>query len=289
MPTITLTDGRELDIYDGGGDGAVLLFHHGTPGSVTPLAAMQEAAERVGLRFVSYSRAGYGASSRRPGRTVADVVPDVTEVLDHLGAHRFVTAGWSGGGPHALALAALLPNRCAGALSIAGIAPVEAEGLDFMAGMGEQNVEEFGLSLEGEEALRPYLEAEAVGMRDTDGAGIVAALATLLPPVDVAVMADSLGEYLAATAKEGLRTGVDGWLDDDLAFTRPWGFDLAGIGVPTFVWQGSDDLMVPFAHGTWLAAHVAGTTAHLLAGQGHLSVVIGALDEMFTELAATLG
>jgi pimeloyl-ACP methyl ester carboxylesterase len=85
MTTIELTDGRLLDIADAGGDGHVLLFHHGTPGSVTHLPQMAEAAGRCGLRMVSYSRAGYGASTRQAGRSVADVVTDMTQVLDHVG------------------------------------------------------------------------------------------------------------------------------------------------------------------------------------------------------------
>jgi pimeloyl-ACP methyl ester carboxylesterase len=288
MTAITLTDGRLLDLQDAGGDGDVLLFHHGTPGSVTPMPQMVEAAGRCGLRMVTYSRAGYGASSRHPGRSVADVVTDMDQVLDHVGADRCVTAGWSGGGPHALAMAALRPERTAGALMIASVAPYGADGLDFLAGMGEQNVEEFGAALEGEAALRPYLDRELPGLQQADGPGIIEALSTVLPDVDRALLTEEVGDALAANLHEGLRTGVDGWLDDDLAFTRPWGFDLGPIAVPTMLWQGTEDLMVPLAHGLWLADHVTGVTPHLLAGEGHVSVSFGALDEMFAELAVTL-
>ncbi len=171
---------------------------------------------------------------------------------------------------------------------IAGAAPWDAGGLDFLAGMGEQNVEEFGATLEGEAALRAYLNEEAPGLRDTDGPGIVAALSTLLPDVDRALLTEEYGDWLAANFREGLRTGVDGWLDDNLAFVRPWGFDLSSITVPTFIWQGDQDLMVPFAHGRWLADHVPGATGHLEAGEGHLSIGVGALDRMFAELATTI-
>jgi pimeloyl-ACP methyl ester carboxylesterase len=288
MTLLELEDARALDLQDAGGAGEVLLFHHGTPGSVTPLPEMAEAAQRHGLRLVTYSRAGYGASSRKAGRSVADVVPDMHAVLDHLRVQRCVTAGWSGGGPHALAMAALLPSRTAGVLVIAGAAPYEADDLDFVAGMGEDNVVEFGAAVEGEATLRPYLEQEAKGLRNTDGSGIVPALDSLLPEVDRVLLSQRFGDWLAGNIGEGLRTGVDGWVDDDLAFTRPWGFDLASITVPTMLWQGSDDLMVPFAHGRWLADHVAGVTAHLLDGEGHLSIGVGALDQMLGELAATL-
>ena len=288
MTTIELTDGRLLDVRDSGGDGHVLLFHHGTPGSLTQLPLMVEAAGRCGLRMVSYSRAGYGASSRHAGRSVADVVTDMDQVLDHVGADRCVTAGWSGGGPHALAMAALAPERTAGALMIASVAPYGVDGLDFLGGMGEENVVEFGSALEGEAALRPYLEALLPVLRETDGAGLIDVWATVLPDVDRALLTEDFGEALVANLAEGLRSGVDGWLDDDLAFTQPWGFDLAAITVPTMLWQGAEDLMVPFAHGLWLADHVAGVHPHLLDGEGHLSVSFGALDEMFAELAATV-
>ncbi len=288
MTSITLSDGRSLDIVDAGGDGPVLLFHHGTPGSGRPVRAMQRAAENAGLRLVTYSRAGYGGSSRKAGRSVADVAADVEALLDALGAERCVTVGWSGGGPHALAMGALLPERTAGVVSIAGIAPYGARGIDFMAGMGEQNVVEFNASLAGEETLRPSLEADAEQLADTDAAGMIEGMATLLPQVDRDHLTDEFGEDLAANFKEGLRNGVDGWVDDDLAFTGPWGFDLASITVPVAIWQGSEDLMVPYAHGQWLATQVPGVRAHLLQGEGHLSVAVGALDAMFAELKATL-
>jgi pimeloyl-ACP methyl ester carboxylesterase len=287
MTSITLTDGRSLDITDAGGDGPVLLFHHGTPGSGSPMRALSRAAEQHGLRMVTYSRAGYGGSTRRPGRSVADVVPDVVAVLDHLGVDRCVSAGWSGGGPHVLALGALAPDRVAGVLSIAGVAPYDAEGLDFMAGMGEGNVVEFGDALAGEEVLRPLLAGEAEQLVGADAAGVIAGMSSVLPPIDIEHLTDEFGADLAANMSEGLRVGVDGWLDDDLAFTRPWGFDLASITVPVAVWQGSEDLMVPFAHGQWLVERIPGVTAHLEQGEGHLSIGIGALDRMFDELVAS--
>ena len=288
MTTIELEDGRLLDVQDAGGDGEVLLFHHGTPGSVTQIPQMVAAAGRAGLRMVTYSRAGYGASSRHSGRSVADVVTDMEQVLDHLEADRCVTAGWSGGGPHALAMAALLPARTAGALAVASVAPFETEELDFLAGMGDDNVAEFGASLEGESALRTFLEAELPGIREADGPGLIELFDALLPDVDRAVLTDEFGDAIAANMREAVRLGVDGWLDDDLAFVRPWGFDVAAIAVPALLWHGTEDLMVPFAHGVWLADHVSGVNAHLLEGEGHLSVGVGALEEMFTGLAGNL-
>jgi pimeloyl-ACP methyl ester carboxylesterase len=285
MPQLTLADGRVLDYaVSGPDDGLPLVFQHGTPGSVKPRRKMKQAALARGLRYVTYSRPGYGDSSRRQGRCVADVASDIAAILDELAAPRALTAGWSGGGPHALATGALLPDRIAGVLLIAGVAPFDAEGLDFLAGMGAQNVDEFGRSTKGESALRPLLEEMALELREADAPGIIEGLSTLLPAVDRNTITDEFAEDLVTGMHEALRTGVDGWVDDDLAFVRDWGFDIASVRVPVALWQGELDLMVPFAHGRWLAAQIPGVRAHLEAGQGHMSIGLGATDRMLDEL-----
>jgi pimeloyl-ACP methyl ester carboxylesterase len=285
-----LPDGRRIDFDISGPDGGTpLVFHHGTPGSKARSRVTERAGHERGLRVVKLSRAGYGDSTRRPGRTVADVAEDVAAILDDIGADRCLVAGASGGGPHTLATAALLPDRVAGALVIAGVAPWDAPGLDFLAGMGEQNITEFGLTVQGEAALRPALEAEAIGLRAATPEGLIDALDTLLPDADRAVMTDEYGEDMVAAFTEALRTGVDGWVDDDLAFVRPWGFALDAITVPTFVWHGEEDMMAPFAHGRWMAEHIPGVKAHLEPRHGHLSVVVGEIGPMLDELVATLG
>lgn len=285
-----LPDGRNLDIrISGPDDGIPLVFHHGTPGANRPVRHTERAVHARGLRMVKASRAGYGDSTRKAGRTVADVAADVTAILDHLGADRCLVAGASGGGPHTLATAALLPDRVAGALVIAGITPFDAPGIDFTSGMGEQNITEFGQALAGESVLRPALAAEAAGLRGTTVAGLIEALSTVLPDVDRAVLTDEYGEDTIANFTEALRTGVDGWVDDDLAFTKPWGFELDAVKVPVFLWHGAEDRMAPFAHGQWLAEHVPGVTAHLEPGQGHLSIGVGSIDVMLDELVTTLG
>jgi pimeloyl-ACP methyl ester carboxylesterase len=169
-------------------------------------------------------------------------------------------------------------------LVIAGVAPHDAAGLDWVAGMGEENVTEFGAADGGEESLAPYLDEVREHLKEVTLDGVIASLDTLLPDVDRAVLTDEFGEDMVASFREALRIGADGWLDDDLAFVKPWGFALEEISVPTSVWQGSDDLMVPFAHGQWLAAHVPGVSAHLEQGEGHLSIGLGAIDRMFDEL-----
>lgn len=283
---VRLPDGRRLDMrVSGPADGFPLMFHHGTPGAATPVRALERAAHRRGLRLVTTSRPGYGDSSRQPGRAVADVVADTAAVLTAIGAERCLIAGWSGGGPHALACGARLGAAVA-VLVIAGVAPHEAEGLDWMAGMGQENIAEFSAAVHGEEELRPYLLPEREQLKGITAADLASSLETLLPDVDRAVLTGEYAEDMAASFREAVRIGAEGWLDDDLAFVSPWGFDLEEISVPVMIWQGSADLMVPFSHGQWLASHLPAAAAHLEQGEGHLSVGLGGLDRMLDELVA---
>ncbi|MBO3749225.1 alpha/beta hydrolase [Streptosporangiaceae bacterium NEAU-GS5] len=285
MTLLDLADGRKLDIaVSGPSDGIPLVFHHGTPGSVLPFRAIERATHARGLRLVTYSRAGYGRSTRLPGRSVVDIVADARALLDHLGVRRCLTAGWSGGGPHALAMAARLPDQVAAVAVLSGVAPYDAEGLDFMAGMGQGNIEEFGFALEGEQVLRAGLETEAAVLREAEADDLRETIGTVLSPIDRSFVAGEPGEDLAANIREGLREGPDGWIDDDLAFVRPWGFDPGEVGVPAYIWQGAEDLMVPFEHGRWLAAHVPGATAHLDREHGHLSMAMGRTATILDEL-----
>jgi pimeloyl-ACP methyl ester carboxylesterase len=284
---LRLADGRELDVFESGPpDGQALVYHHGTPGSGVPFRAMVATANRLGLRLVTTSRPGYGDSTRHPGRSVVDVATDTGAVLDAVGAERCLVAGWSGGGPHALACAARLANRVDAALVIAGVAPYPAEGLDWLARMGEDNIAEFSRAMEGEAALRPFLDEAREQLRHATGADLVTAMNSLLPAADRALFTGEVGEDMAAIFHEGLRVGSDGWLDDDLAFVKPWGFSLAEVTVPTVLWQGTADLMVPVGHGQWLAERIPGVVAHIEDGEGHLSNGIGSLDRMLHELVA---
>jgi len=286
MDHVLLPDGRRLDLrVSGPADGFPLVFHHGTPGAATPIRAVERAAHARGLRLVTTSRPGYGDSTPQPGRSVVDVVADTAAVLAAIGADRCLIAGWSGGGPHALACGARL-GAAAAVLVIAGVAPYGAEGLDWLAGMGEENIVEFSAALDGEDRLRPYLLLAREQLKAATAADIVASLETLLPDVDRAVLTGEFGEDLVANFHEAMRTGVEGWFEDDMAFTRSWGFELAEISVPAMIWQGSADLMVPFSHGQWLASQLPGASAHLEEGEGHLSVGLGALDRMLDELVS---
>lgn len=286
LGSLHLPDGRELETWiSGPDDGLPFVLHHGTPGSARPDRATERAVRARGLRFVALSRPGYGGSTRQPGRRVVDVVADTAAVLESIGADECLVAGHSGGGPHALACIARLPQARA-ALIIAGVGPTGALDLDFLAGMGQDNLEEFGAAIDGEATLRPYLDAQRPELLATDADGVVRSMASLLPAPDRAVLTAEYGQDVARSFGDALRVSVDGWLDDDLAFVQDWGFSLEEITRPVHLWQGEEDLMVPFAHGRWLAAHVPGATAHLQPGEGHLSIAVGAFERMLDGIVA---
>jgi pimeloyl-ACP methyl ester carboxylesterase len=286
---VETADGRALDVqHAGAADGQALLFHIGTPSAgvlYEPLVAL--GAER-GLRHITYSRPGYGRSDRKAGRTVADCVGDVEAVLGALGVERFLTVGWSGGGPHALACAALLEERTIAAATIAGVAPRSAAGLDWLAGMGAENLAEFAAAEQGEQPLESFLRAQREGILAAGGPEIQESLGQLLSDVDRDTATGEFAEYLATLFHGGLETDIWGWFDDDLAFVADWGFSLQKIRRPVAVWQGSEDRMVPYGHGRWLAENVAGAQPRLLDGEGHLSILLGAYGRLLDDLV-TLG
>jgi pimeloyl-ACP methyl ester carboxylesterase len=286
--SLRLTDGRFLDVEVSGPDaGTPLVVHHGTPGERSQYPPFAEAAAAQGLRYVSYSRPGYGGSLRQPGRAVADCAPDTAAILAHLGVDRCYTVGASGGGPHALACAALLADQVLACATVAGVGPFGAQDLNFLKGMGRENHEEFGAALAGPSELQAYLEREAESLADVTGEQVAAALGDLVSPVDVAALTGDFAAYVAGSFRQALANGIWGWFDDDLAFTRPWGFDMASIEVPVAVWQGGQDRMVPFAHGQWLAAHLPTARARLLHEEGHLSIAVDKFGEVIDELVAS--
>jgi pimeloyl-ACP methyl ester carboxylesterase len=266
-------DGRSLEVYVGGPEaGAQLLFHSGTPCVGLLYAPFVKAASKRGMRIIGYSRAGYADSSRDPGRNVADIAADATAILDAVGADRFYTLGWSGGGPHALACAALMPERVIATATIGGVAPYPADGLDWMAGMAQENVAEFGAALAGPTELQAFLETEAPRVGSVTPDQVAASLRGLVSEVDRAAITGEYAAWLADVFRESVRNGIWGWFDDDLAFTQPWGFDPGTIRTPVAIWHGAQDRMVPLAHGEWLAAHIPGARAHLHPEHGHLSM-----------------
>ena len=278
-------DGRSLDLYLAGpADGGAVVFHVGTPAAPVIYAPMVDAMAERGLRYIAWSRPGYGSSTRQAGRTVADGVGDVVTVLDHLEIDTALTIGWSGGGPHAIAAGALRPDRIRAVATIAGAAPYPAEGIDYVEGMGTENIEEFHAALEGPEALIGFKERNWPIFRDVTGAECAASLGDLVDDVDRSALTGEFAEWVAASVREALREGYWGWFDDDLEGIRPWGFDLASIRVPVHVWQGRHDRMVPFGHGQWLAAHIPTAVPHLFDDEGHVSLGVTRFGDILDAL-----
>ena len=268
-------------------DGLPLVFHDGTPTAAAPFPQVSEPAARHGLRTINYSRPGYANSTEMLGRSVADAARDTEAVVRFLGGERYVTLGWSGGGPHALACAALSPGQCLAAATLASVAPYGAEGLDWLDGMGPENVEEFGATLQGIEAETAY-QREAPAFEHVTGGEVAAALGGLVSEVDKASLTGEFAEAVAESFRRAVRPGIAGWRDDDLAFAKDWGFDLGAIEVPVSIWQGAHDRMVPFAHGKWLAAHIPNAREHLYEEEGHLSLV-GQLERIIADLVDAAG
>lgn len=269
-------DGREL-AYAVWGDpsGFPVLSLHGTPGCRLSRWPDEGLYRRLGVCLVTHDRAGYGRSARRHGRRVVDEVDDVRLLADELGFERFGVSGGSGGAPHALACAARLPDRVVRAVCDVGPAPLGPSGLSreaWLAGMDPMNVKEFGWAESGEDVLTVELEREHAEMLQrvsVDPATVLGDFelsdsdrAQLARPEVMQVMRESTVELAA--------NGVWGWVDDDLALTRPWGFELDEIAVSVLVRYGATDVLVPPVHGEWLAAHIPGCTVAVDDGAGHL-------------------
>ena len=276
LRTTTTPDGREVAFAIWGDpSGFPVLSLHGTPGCRLERWPNEELYRSLGVCVVTHDRAGYGRSTRRRGRTVADEVDDVRLLADHLGFDRFGVTGGSGGGPHSLACAALLPDRVVRAICDVGVAPLGPAGLErdaWLDGMDAENVKEFGWALEGEERLTDELTTLHAQVEERVAEDPTKVLEGFeLPEADTAVLADPrIQELIRQSVAEECRHGVGGWVDDDLAFIEPWGFDVAEISVPVLVLFGSTDVLVPPAHGEWLAGHVPGCIVKVDDAAGHL-------------------
>lgn len=278
LRTLQTNDGRTLAFaLWGDPSGFPIMALHGTPGCRLQRWPHEELYQQLGVCVVMHDRAGYGRSTRRHGRSVTDAVDDVIAIADQLGFDRFGVTGGSGGGPHALACAALRPDRVLRATSSVGEAPYGDGGLEYdewVDGMDPENVKEFGIALAGDEAaLTEYVEAQQAHVE----ARVAVDPSTVLDDYDLSdsdraqLARPEVMQIVREAAAEWAFNGVGGWVDDDLAFTRPWGFDVSNIAVPVLIIYGSADVLVPSAHGRWLAAHVPGCIVKIEEG-GHLGV-----------------
>jgi pimeloyl-ACP methyl ester carboxylesterase len=286
---VRTSDGRTLRVVsDGDPGGLPVLVQQGTPMDGSLYGPHAGDARRRGIRLLGYDRPGYGGSTAQPGRTVADCARDVETIADAFGLERLAVWGISGGGPHALACGALLGGRVVAVASLGSVAPADAEGLDWTAGMGEDNIEEFGAAQEGRDALARYLEEKRTERLAGDAIELREELRTLLTPVDAAALTGEFAVFLDQSMRGALDAGIDGWLDDDLAFAAPWGFDVGAVGVPVLVWHGDHDLFVPPAHGGWLAERLPKVDARLSADDGHLTLITRRIPDVHAWLAERL-
>ena len=266
-------DGRALAVEEGGDPGGhAVLVQAGMPCSRYLYGRHLADASERGIRLISYDRPGYGGSSVHRGRSVADCAADVRAIVDALRIERLAVWGVSAGGPHALACAGLLSDRVVAAATLASSAPFDAEGLDWFAGAGQDNVDDDRLALSDPPAARAKLKRDRDDLLNTSVADFAAVYPTLFSPVDVAALSPELIEYNVRRLQAGLATGIEGWWDDALATLKPWGFSPEMIQVPVMVWHGRHDRAVPFQHGEWLARHLPNVEAHLSDEDGHLTL-----------------
>lgn len=260
---LELGDGRQLHIYDtraADADASLTIFwHHGTPNLGEPPEPLLPAAAQRGIRWVSYDRPGYGASTAHPGRDVASAAADVSTIADALGIGRFAVMGHSGGGAHALACGALLSERVIGAVSVSGLAPYGAEGLDWFAGMAPAGAAELRAAASGRAALMKYLTSSEFDPE-------------LFTSADHAALKGAW-HWLGVISERATEGGLGGMVDDDLAYVAPWGFDLGQVSPPVLILQGGQDRIAPSSHGRWLARHIRSAELWLRPDDGHISVL----------------
>lgn len=250
-----------------------MIYLHGTPGSRVGPFPRGRVLYKLGVRLISFDRPGYGGSDRQPGRRVADVAHDVEAIAGQLGLDRFAVVGRSGGGPHALACAALLPGRVTRAGVLVSLAPWEAEGLDWFAGMAESNVRGFTTAASAPELLNTTL-AQAADRIKADPTSLVPTLGAEPPEADRRVVADpGIRRLLAKNFAEALRESAAGWIDDSLALCAPWGFDVSDIRGPVLLWHGENDVFSPAAHTRWLAERIPGAELWMGSGAAHFSAL----------------
>ncbi|MFB4300785.1 alpha/beta hydrolase [Actinomadura sp. NTSP31] len=272
---VPAADGRGLAVEEWGEPaGRPVFLLHGTPGSRLGPIPRPMVLYQLGIRLITFDRPGYGRSDRRIGRAVADVADDVRRIANALELREFAVLGRSGGGPHALACAALLPGRASRVAALVGLAPAQAEGLDWFEGMAASNTREYLAVRRQGPLVSARLRSVADRIR-ADPAQYVADLSAELTQSDRRVVSDAgMRRMLRETFAEAFRTSADGWIDDLLAFCAPWGFELGDIVVPTMLWHGANDTFSPAGHSRWLADRIPTSTVVVQPGSAHF----GAFD-----------
>jgi pimeloyl-ACP methyl ester carboxylesterase len=272
--TIAIGGGRVVCVELAGDPaGTPILVQAGEPMSRRLYDGWIADAERKGIRLISYDRPGYGGSTADPGHAVASGAADVRAIAGALGHDQIGIWGISGGGPYALACAALLPDLVVAVGSVASVAPYGIEGFDYFAGMGDLNVEGIQMVLADPDAARRDLAEERNAILAATPERFAAEMESLLSPVDAAALTGDLARWLIESHQVALAAGDQGWWDNGAAYLGPWGFDLGDIRVPVKIWHGRQDRFVPVQHGEWLAASVPGAEAEISERDGHVTMI----------------
>jgi pimeloyl-ACP methyl ester carboxylesterase len=271
---IKLRDGRLVSVEPSGDErGLPVFLHHGTPGSGKGPKPRDGVLYRLGVNLISYSRPGYGRSTRSPGRTVADAAHDLAAIADHLGLDRFAVVGRSGGGPHALACAALLPDRVIRAAVLVSVAPADAIGLDWYGHMVDSNVSAYRAADADERRLTEQLRLRADRVR-SDPSHLIEQLRREMTAADLRIIDDvAIRDLLLRTYREALVDGPYGWIDDVLALRGDWGFRPERIRVPVRLWHGADDQFAPVSHTRWLADQIPTAILEVQHGVAHFGAL----------------
>ena len=282
-------DGRRLSVESvGDPNGKPVFLLHGTPGGRNGPRPRGIVLHRRGIRLISYDRPGYPGSDRLPDRRVKDAAIDVVAIADHFGIDRFSVVGRSGGAPHALACATVLGERVICVAALSSLASYRAEGLDWTQGMAESNVRVYNNALTDMATLIATLKEQAGQVRK-GSEGLLTMLWPDLVGHDKDVIGDiALRQLIAGIHVQALDGTADGWIDDVVALSRPWGFDLSDIAVPVKLWSGSDDVFSPAAHTMWLANRIEGADLQIDSGKAHFGAV-EILPQILTWVAERAG
>lgn len=279
-------DGRRLSVeVTGDLDGSPVFLLHGTPGSRVGPRPRSQLLHRLGIRLISFDRPGYGGSDRLPGRRVADAALDVAAIADFYGHDQFAIVGRSGGGPHALACAAFLPDRVSRAAVLVSLAPREADGLDWFGGMADSNVDAYA----GPNGRLDRVIARLAETADTvreDPATLIAMLHGEMTDHDRRVVADAgIRRVLMRAYAEALRESPYGWIDDVSALRTEWGFDPSAVSVPVLLWHGERDVFSPVSHSRWLGERIPDAMVVVKSDAAHFNA-LDVLPEILQWLTA---
>jgi pimeloyl-ACP methyl ester carboxylesterase len=286
---ISTPDGRKLRINEAGlREGVPVLVFRGSPHSQLLYDDWIRDAQRHGVRLITYERPGYGASTVHRGRSVANATDDVVTIAKQLSLTRLLIWGVSGGGPHALACAALLPGLVAATAVLAPLAPYQSEGLDYFSGMGGANVAETLAAVESRETCERIVEAETSQLLKADPETMVRTWHSLLCAADAAVLTTDFAHFALRSVREGMGERRDGLIDDDMAFITPWGFELSQIRIPVLLMHGEQDQMVPVSHGKWLADKIPNVEVRFLPDDGHLTLSLRRIPEVHAWLLSKM-